>query len=313
MSLLDPAALRLPVIVAPMFLISSPDLVVAACRSGVVGSFPTPNCRSLDELDAWMAEIAARLSPHSDAAPWAVNLVTHSTNARLGDDLALVSRYRPPVVITALGSPAAAVETVHDYGGTLIADVGSVDLARKAVAAGADGLALLTAGAGGHTGHLSAFAFVSAVREFFDGLVVMSGGIADGAGIAGAVAAGADLVSMGTRFLACDESSAVPDYKRMVVDHGIGDLVVSDAITGTAASWLRPSLAACGFDPDRLASQSVERDYDSSTGGHRRWKDVWAAGQGLGAVRAIEPVAQIVDKLETQYEDAVARFRTRVS
>jgi len=190
----DPRKLRLPVIVAPMFLVSSPDLVVAACSSGIVGSFPTPNCRTVEQLDAWMSEISSRLAMQPQAAPWAVNLVTHSSNTRLAEDLALVARHQPPIVITALGSPSPAIATVRSYRGMLIADVGTVRLARKAVAAGADGLALLTAGAGGHTGHLSPFAFASAVREFFDGPIVMSGGIADGAGIAGAIAGGADLV-----------------------------------------------------------------------------------------------------------------------
>lgn len=313
MTRLEPATLRLPAIAAPMFLVSSPDLVVAACASGIVGSFPTPNCRTVAQLDAWMSDIATRLAALPDAAPWAVNLVTHSSNARLAEDLALVARYRPPIVITALGPPAPAVETVRSYGGTLIADVGTVKLARKAVAAGADGLALLTAGAGGHTGHLSPFAFLSAVREFFDGLVVLSGGIADGSGIAGAIAAGADLVYMGTRFLAAEESAAVPAYKQMVVEHGIEDLIVSDAITGTAASWLRPSLVACGLDPDHLQPQVVRRDYDSSSGGQQRWKDMWAAGQGLGAVRGIEPVARIVATLETQYQTALDRFAARMA
>jgi nitronate monooxygenase len=308
-----PFTLRLPVVAAPMFLISGPELVLASCEAGVIGSFPTPNCRTLDELDEWMTQITRRLDASRAAgrrpAPWAANLVTHRTNARLKDDLALVARHKPPLVITALGAPTPAVEMVKSYGGMIYADVGSIALARKAAAAGVDGLALLTAGAGGHTGHLSPFAFVSAVREFFDGTIVLSGGIADGAGIAGAIAAGADLIYMGTRFLASEESMAPPAYKKMVVEHGVDDLIVSAAITGTSASWLRPSLVACGFDPDNLAPPANGRDYDSSTtASHKRWKDVWAAGQGMGVIHSVATVGQIVDDLETQYRAATARF-----
>lgn len=298
--------LRLPVVAAPMFLVSGPDLVVAACRAGIVGSFPTPNCRTTAELDAWMGTISGQLAG-TGAAPWALNLVTHRTNARLADDLRLVAEYRPAVVITALGSPGPAMETVKGYGGTVIADVVNLKLAQKAVAAGVDGLACVCAGAGGHTGFMSPFAFISAVRGFFDGLVTVGGGIADGAGVAGAVAAGADLVYMGTRFLATQESMAVPAYKQMIVDHGPDDLVVSDGITGTPASWLRPSLTANGLDPDHLAPPS-ERVYDSTTDVAARWKDVWAAGQGLQAVRAVEPVAAVVDQLDAEYRAAAGRL-----
>jgi nitronate monooxygenase len=302
--------LRLPVVAAPMFLISGPDLVVAACKSGIVGSFPAPNCRTVDDLDAWMGKISDQLDG-ADAAPWAINLVTHSTNARLADDLRLVAEYQPAVVITALGSPIPAIETVKAYGGTVIADVVNIKLAKKAVAAGADGLACISAGAGGHTGFMSPFAFISAVRDFFDGIVTIGGGITDGAGVAGAVAAGADLVYMGTRFLATEESMASPEYKQMVVDHGPDDLIVSDGITGTAASWLRPSLIANGLDPDRL-TKPAERSYDSTMDVAARWKDLWAAGQGLQAVRSIEPVATVVGRLAEEYHAAAERFSRRV-
>jgi len=301
--------LRLPVVAAPMFLISGPDLVVAACKSGIVGSFPAPNCRTIDDLDAWMGKISDQLTG-SDAAPWAINLVTHSTNARLADDLRLVAEYQPAVVITALGSPIPAIETVKAYGGTVIADVVNIKLAKKAVAAGADGLACISAGAGGHTGFMSPFAFISAVRDVFDGIVTIGGGITDGAGVAGAVAAGADLVYMGTRFLATEESMASPEYKQMVVDHGPDDLIISDGITGTPASWLRPSLVANGLDPDSLA-KPAECVYDSTTDVAARWKDLWAAGQGLQAVRAVEPVAEVVGRLAEEYHAAAERLSRR--
>lgn len=300
--------LRLPVVAAPMFLVSGPDLVVAACEAGIVGSFPSPNCRTTADLDEWMGTIRDRLASSRTApAPWALNLVTHRTNTRLADDLRLVAEHRPDIVITALGSPAPVIDVVKSYGGTVIADVVNIALARKAAEAGVDGLACVSAGAGGHTGHLSPFAFISAVREFFDGIVTVGGAVTDGAGIAGAVAAGADLVYMGTRFLAATESMAAPEYKQMVVDHGPDDLIVSAGITGTPASWLRPSLVANGFDPDNLVF-GAERSYDAASDGPARWKDVWAAGQGLQTIKSVEPVAAIVDRLESEFAAATTRF-----
>lgn len=297
------AALRLPVVAAPMFLVSGTDLVVAAARAGVLGAFPTQNCRTAEQLDEWLATIAAGVG----SRPWAVNLVTHSSNTRLADDLRLVGEYRPPVVITALGSPRPVMEVVKGYGGLVVGDVVSIALARKAVAAGVDGLACISAGAGGHTGHLSPFAFVSAVRAFFDGIITVGGGIADGHGIAGAVAAGADLVYMGTRFLASRESLASEAYKQMVVEHGPDDLVVSAGITGAPASWLRPSLLAHGLDPDHLVHEGA-RSYDAAQAPAARWSQLWAAGQGLQSIHAVQPVAEIVDELEAEYAAAAERF-----
>lgn len=309
-----PFPMRLPVFAAPMFLVSGPELVIAACEAGIAGAFPTPNCRTSAELDQWMTSItqqleASRATAKGPIGPWVANLITHSTNTRFGDDLELVRRHKPPVVITALGSPKPALQVVHDYGGLVFADVVNLNLARKAAAAGVDGLACISAGAGGHTGHLSAFAFISAVREFFDGWIVVGGGIADGAGIAGAIAAGADFVYMGTRFVPSLESRAVQQYKQMVVDCGPDDLVVSAAITGTAASWLVPSLVACGMDPRTLDS-AASRNYDTGSGdAYKRWRDLWACGQGLQVIRSIEPVATIVQRLEDEYVRASARFR----
>jgi nitronate monooxygenase len=305
--------MRLPVFAAPMFLVSGPELVVAACEAGIAGAFPTPNCRTSEELDQWMTVISQRLgavraTASEPVGPWAANLITHSTNTRFADDLELVRRHQPPIVITALGSPKPAMQVVRDYGGLIFADVVNLNLARKAAAAGVDGLACISAGAGGHTGHLSAFAFISAVREFFDGWIVVGGGIADGAGIAGAVAAGADFVYMGTRFLPSQESRAVQQYKQMVVDCGPDDIVVSAAITGTAASWLAPSLQACGMDP-RALDGSTARNYDTRGGdAYKRWRDLWACGQGLQGIRAIEPVAVIVQRLAEEYRRASERF-----
>ena len=277
----------------------------------------TVNARTAEELDDWMRRItealkqAATSRPDITIGPWAANLITHSTNQRLAQDLELVARYRPPVVITALGSPKPAIDLVHSYGGIVIADVVTLTLAKKAIDAGADGLACVSAGAGGHTGFLSPFAFIAAVRELTDGLVIVGGGIADGRGVAGAITAGADLVYMGTRFIATPESLAVDEYKRMVVDANVDDLLVSPAITGTPASWLKPSLRRVGYDPDHMPDKP-ERNYDSSQQGPKRWKEIWSAGQGVGAIRAVEPVRLVVDRLAQEYKDALARMASRV-
>ena len=310
-----PFALRLPVVAAPMFLISGPELVLAACKAGIIGAFPTPNARPVSVLADWMQQITEGLAQARDAqatatiGPWCANLVTHSSNTRLAEDLALVARFKPPVVVTALGSPKPAIEVVHAYGGLVIADVITVGLAKKAVAAGADGLACVCAGAGGHTGFLSPFAFVSAVREFFDGYVITGGGIGDGWGVAGAVASGADLVYMGTRFIPTAESLAPPEYKQMVVDSGIDDLVVSAGVTGTAASWLKPSLRDQGLDPDNMPD-APGRQYDSNQSfAGKKWTEVWAAGQGLGPIKAVASVSTVVNELARDYQQAMNRFK----
>lgn len=314
MSDLNLRALKVPVVAAPMFLISGPEMVLAACKAGIIGAFPTPNTRTPQALEQWMRQITEGLAEAREhqqpdtIGPWCANVVTHSTNTRLADDLALVARYQPPLVVTALGSPKPAIEVVHSYGGRVIADVTNLTLARKAVQAGADGLACICAGAGGHTGSLNPFAFVSAVREFFDGLVLVGGGISDGWGVAGAVASGADLVYMGTRFIATQESMAEDAYKQMLVQATADDLVVSAGLTGTAASWLKPSLRAHGLDPEQLPNET-QRDYDSNTAPQaKRWRDVWAAGQGVGAVKHIEPMAAVVDRLHDEFQRARSRL-----
>ncbi len=310
-----PFGLRLPVFAAPMFLISGPDLVLAACKAGIIGAFPTPNARPIAQLDAWMHQITEGLARARGeqgthpVGPWCANLVTHSSNTRLPEDLALVARYKPPIVVTALGSPKPAIEVVQAYGGLVFADVTTIALARKAVAAGADGLACVSAGAGGHTGFLSPFAFISALREFFDGHVIVGGGISDGWGVAGALASGADYVYMGTRFIPTRESMAPDAYKQMLVDCSVDDLVVSAGVSGTPASWLKPSLRANGLDPDNMPS-APGRMYDSNQSfTSKKWTEVWAAGQGVGAVKAIEPVAEVVNRLEQEYMQALARMR----
>jgi len=304
----NPLKLKLPVFCAPMFLVSGPDLVIAACKAGISGSFPSTNTRTIEELDQWMAQISTALT--ADDAPWVMNLITHSSYTRLDQDLELVAKYKPAAVITALGSPKPVMETVKAYGGLVFADVVDLKLAKKAAAANVDGLACISAGAGGHTGQLSPFAFISAVREFFDGYIAVGGGISDGAGVAGAIAAGADYIYMGTRFLAATESMAQQAYKEMVVAADSDDLIVSDAITGTKASWLKKSIIQAGLDPNNLTMPS-NRDY-SSAAGNKRWRDIWAAGQGVGRNTTIEPVSKIVADLEDEYRLAIQRFKTLI-
>lgn len=304
MKKVNPLNLRVPVFCAPMFLVSGPELVIAACKAGISGSFPATNARTIEELEQWMKQISSALTP--DDAPWIMNLITHSTYSRLEDDLKLVAKYKPAVVITALGSPKPVIETVKSYGGLVFADVVDLKLAKKAAEAGVDGLACISSGAGGHTGQLSPFAFISAVRDFFDGYIAVGGGISDGAAVAGAIAAGADYIYMGTRFLPAKESMAQQEYKEMVVASSSEDLIISDAITGTKASWLKPSLIKAGLDPDNL-NTAGERNY-SSASSNKRWKDIWAAGQGLGRSKKIESVADIVDEIEKEYFTAIDRF-----
>jgi nitronate monooxygenase len=243
-------------------------------------------------------------------APWCANLVTHSSNTRLAEDLELIAKFKPPIVVTALGSPKPAIDVVHAYGGVVYADVINLTLARKAVQAGADGLACVSAGAGGHTGFLSPFAFVRAVREFYDGTVILGGGISDGWGVAGAIASGADLVYMGTSFIATQESMAQQAYKQMLVDCTADDLLISAGLTGTPASWLKPSLRANGLDPDNMPAVP-DRRYDSNQSiAGKKWMDVWAAGQGVGQIKSVRPLAKVVEQLATQYEAARARLAT---
>lgn len=297
--------LKLPLIAAPMFLISGPDLVIAACRAGATGCFPTPNARDTGMLEQWLARISSEVTEAD--APWAVNLVVHRTNNRLEADLALCERYRAPIVITALGSPQAVIERVHGWGGIVLADVNSLKFARAAAAMGVDGLVLVGAGAGGHTGPMAGFAFVPAVREFFDGILVLGGAITTGGGIAAARALGADLAAMGTRFIATRESLASDAYRDMLVAGSVDDLVLSRGITGVPANWLRPSIEAAGLDLAQLES-SVTIDFTDPKGDARRWTTVWSAGHGIGAIKRIENAAGLIAGLAADY--AAARART---
>jgi nitronate monooxygenase len=300
--------LRLPAIAAPMFLVSGPDMVIAASRAGMIGSFPAPNARTTADLEAWLSRIDASLSNDPDAAAWAVNLVVHPSNSRLADDLACVVRHKAPLVITALGNPARVVEQIHAYGGIVFADVNSVGFARKAVAAGVDGLVLVAAGAGGHTGATAGFAFVEEVRQFWDGPLVLGGAISTGQAIRAAEILGADFAYLGTSLIACTESMAVQPYKDMVVAAGAEDIMPSKGITGVTANWLKSSLIAAGYDPANMP-EDKRPNFSDAQDDAKAWKNVWSAGQGVGAVRATEPVADIVDRLVKEYDAAVARPR----
>lgn len=303
------SGLRLPVVCAPMFLVSGPEIVIAACRSGIIGSFPAPNARTIDVFEEWLDRITGELSlmkkNQADGATdvWAMNLVVHSTYARLDEELALLQKYRPPIVITALGSPGRVLEAVHDYGGLVIADVNSVPLARKAAALGVDGLALVAAGAGGHTGQMAGFAFVPAVREFFDGVLILAGAIGDGHAVRAAEVLGAELCYVGTRFIAAEESIAFNPYKELVVASEFSDLVLTNSFTGAHAYYLRPSIEAVGLDPDNLVAKG-KMDLSGSETKVRAWKDIWSAGQGVGTVDKIEPIKDIVDRMALEYADA---------
>lgn len=293
--------LALPVIVAPMFLVSGPKLVTACCKAGAIGSFPFPNARTIETLDGWLDEIGRNAKP--DDAPFAVNLTTHRSYDRLADEIALIENHKPEIVITALGGPDPVLDVVHSYGGKVIADVNSVRYARKAAQKGVDGLALVCAGAGGHTGEMSGFPFVSQVREFFDGTLVLAGGIGTGSAIRAAQVAGADYCYMGTSFIAAEESIATREYKEMLVQAEFEDLVLSDQLTGAKAYYLRQSLEKMGYDPDNMAA-GTEFDLSDSQNQIKAWRDIWSAGHGVGSVNAIAPAARIIETLKREYDDA---------
>ncbi len=293
--------LRLPLIAAPMFRVSGVDLVVAACRSGVIGAFPTANCRSVEELDAWLTAI--RAAPL--AAPWCANLIVHRSNPRMPDDLQVLLRHAPQIVITSVGSPAAVVAPLHDAGALVFSDVASIRHAERAIEAGADGLILLTAGAGGQTGWLNPFAFVRAVRRFFDGPLVLAGGIGDGQALAAAIALGCDLGYMGTRFIATTESMARPDYKQMLVTSNADDVLLTRAFTGLRTNMLRASIVAAGLDPDNLPERGgIDVAKDITTGQPRRWRDIWSAGRSVSAVDDIVSVGALIRSVAAEYAAA---------
>ncbi len=292
---------RLPLMAAPMFLVSGPDLAVACARSGVIGSFPAPNARNVEILDDWLRQVTGTLADVPGAAPWALNMIVHSTYDRFERELELVLKYRPKVVTTALGSPRRVLEQVHSYGGVVMADVITPTLARKAVDAGVDALILVTQGAGGHTGNYNPFAFIAEVRRFWDGPLGLAGCISTGRDVRAAQVMGADFVVAGTRFIATEESQAAPEYRRLLVESGIEDLVESKAVSGVLGNWLKATMASAGIDPD---ADGKDKRIDFSgdiSAGKKAWKDIWSAGQGVGNIDRIAPVRDVVDALRGEY------------
>jgi len=294
------AGARLPVMAAPMFLVSSPELVCASRDAGIVGTYAAPNARDIVALEAALAQIAAHAA-QGDGPPWALNMIVHSSYDRFDAEMALVERYRPGIVTTALGSPRRVLERVHGYGGLVIADVITPALARKAIDAGVDGLVLVTSGAGGHTGQYHPFAFLEAVRRFWDGPIGLAGAISTGAQIRAAQLLGADFVVMGTRLIATPESMAAPAYRDLLVASEMEDLVLSAAVSGVPANWLKSTLDAAGFTDEQLG-QARKIDFSGDiAAAPKAWKHVWSAGHGVGAVREVAPVARVVEELAAGY------------
>jgi nitronate monooxygenase len=285
-----------------MFLVSGPEFVTSACHAGLIGSFPTQNARTYDDLVDWLDRIAAGLAGAANPR-WAASMIVHRTYERFDAELELMQEYRPAMVITALGGPGRVIDEVHGYGGAVLADVMSVEHARKAADAGADGLVLVCHGAGGHTGRLSPFAFVDEVRRFFDGTVILGGAISTGRGVRAAEILGADLVYMGTRFIACPESMANDAYRGMLVRADATGVTATKAVTGVLCNWLGESLAECGFTDASLEAQG-KIDFSDVHGEHKPWKDIFGAGQGVGATDRIAPVADVAAQVTAEYRAA---------
>ncbi|MCM3727511.1 nitronate monooxygenase [Neobacillus cucumis] len=309
--------LRLPVISAPMFLVSGTELVKACCLNGVIGSFPAPNARPIEVLDQWMGQLNEELAearakePNRKIAPWAMNMVVHSSYSRLQDELDLIKKHKPQLVITSLGSPKHVVEIVHEYGGLVFSDVSDLKFAKKAAEAGVDGLILVASGAGGHAGQINSFAFVDMVRSFWDGIIILAGSISTGKGILAAQAAGADLAYMGTRFIVATESMANDDYRKMLVEATQEDLILTDAFSGVKANMLIPSIKKAGLDPKQLVKKDqVNFDDMQKETNAKAWKDIWSAGHGVGAIDRIESAADIIGRLELEYREALQKINS---
>jgi nitronate monooxygenase len=292
--------LRLPAIVAPMFLISGPALVIAAGRAGLIGAFPAPNARTIEDLDNWLQRISSELAAADRAGMWAINMIVHSSYDRFGAELELVRIYKPRLVVTALGNPKRVLQPVHDYGGAVFCDVITPEQARKAIDAGVDGIILVASGAGGHTGAYSAFAFVEEVRRFWSGPLVLGGAIGSARAIRAALTLGADFAYMGTRFIACPESLVSDAHRQMLLRAGMHDIVTTAAVSGVPANWLRESLRSAGFTDESLKSEA-KIDFANLHGDSKAWKTIWGAGHAVGQTQAIQTVAEIVDELARDY------------
>jgi nitronate monooxygenase len=313
--------LRLPVIGSPLFIVSNPDLVIAQCKAGIVGSFPALNARPIAMLDEWLHRITEELAawdrdhPEAPSAPFAVNHIVHKSNDRLERDVELSTKWKAPVVITSLGAQAPVNEAVHSYGGVVLHDVINDRFARKAIEKGADGLIPVAAGAGGHAGHLSPFAMVQSLREWFDGPIALSGAIAHGRAILGAQAMGADLAYVGSAFIATAEANADPAYQAMIVASTGEDITYTNLFTGVNGNYLTPSIVAAGLDPANLPTSDASA-MNFGSGGNQKakaWRDIWGCGQGIGAVKAVQTAAELVARLSAEYEEAKAELAAKVA
>jgi nitronate monooxygenase len=307
--------LRIPVVGAPLFIISNPKLVIAQCTSGVVGSMPALNARPAEQLDEWLAEIAETLAawdrkhPEQPAAPYAINQIVHKSNDRLEHDLQVCAKYKVPVIITSLGARTDVNDAVHGWGGIVLHDIINNRFANKAIEKGADGLIAVAAGAGGHAGVKSPFALVQEIRDWFDGPLALSGAIANGDGVLAAQAMGADLAYIGSAFIATDEARASDAYKQAIVDGTSDDIVYSSLFTGVHGNYLKPSIRNAGLDPDNLPeSDPTKMNFGGGESAKKAWKDIWGCGQGIGAVTAVLPAAAVVDRLSREYGRARSRL-----
>lgn len=298
--------LALPVICAPMFIVSNPDLVIAQCKSGVIGSFPALNARPKELLDDWLLRIKRELADDPNAAPFAVNQIIHPSNERLEHDMALCVKHEVPLIITSLSAPTQIVPPVHAYGGKVFHDVISVRHAEKALEAGVDGLILVCAGAGGHAGTLSPFALVGEIRKFYDGPLALSGSITNGSAILAAQAMGADFAYIGTRFIATEEANAVEGYKQAIVDAAAKDVVYTPYFTGVHGNYLKQSILAAGLNPEDLPVKDKTAMSFGSSRDAKAWKDIWGAGQGVGTIDDVVPAAEVIARMRDEYRAARA-------
>jgi nitronate monooxygenase len=309
------ATLSLPLVAAPLFIISNPDMVIAQCKAGIVGSFPALNARPSGVFEEWLIRITNELreydeaNPEKPSAPFAVNQIVHGSNDRLQEDLDLCIKYEVPIVITSLGAKPFVNDAIHSYGGIVLHDIINNKFAHKAIEKGADGLIAVAAGAGGHASTLSPFALIQEIREWFDGPLLLSGSIANGDAVLAAQAMGADLAYMGSAFIATEEANAEQDYKQAIVDNGAEDIVYSNLFTGIHGNYLRPSITAAGLDPDNLPESDPSKMNFGSGGdtSSKAWRDIWGCGQGIGVIDAVLPTAEFVARLKREYQAAKDR------
>lgn len=308
-------SLRLPVIGAPLFIVSTPKLVIEQCKSGIIGAFPALNARKEDELESWLKNISQELeafkknNPEKKVAPYAVNQIVHQSNTRLKIDVEMCVKYKAPIVITSLRPPAEVVEAVHSYGGLVFHDVINMRHAKKAISQGVDGIIAVCAGAGGHAGTISPFALIKEIKDIFDGFVILSGSMSNGRDVLAAECIGADLAYMGTRFIATKEANAIDEYKDMIIDSDAEDIVYSSLFTGIHGSYLKGSIVKSGIDPENLElGDKNTMNFDSSESKAKAWKDIWGAGQGVGSMKDIPNVSDLVDEIEHDYNSTKTKI-----